>query len=301
MSKPSLVVLAAGMGSRYGGLKQLDQFGPHGETIIDYSLYDAIQAGFGKVVFIIRDFFAAEFKAAFGAKLHGRIQVDYVFQELDKIPAGIAIHPERQKPWGTGHAVMMAAEAVDEPFAVINADDYYGQDAYGIMYDFLRHEASPSRQAYMGYYLYKTLSEHGQVNRGVCRLDEEGNMKDVVETINIAKNPNGDIVYPYANGYGHLVPDTIVSMNFWGFHQAYFKYAQKDFRLFLEQNGMNPKAEYYIPVLVDHLIKSGQSTVKTLISQSDWFGVTYKEDKPLVMSRIQALLQAGKYPQNLWS
>lgn len=301
MTKPSLVVLAAGMGSRYGGLKQLDQFGPHGETIIDYSLYDAIQAGFSKVVFIIRDFFAPEFKATFGPKLAGRIKVEYVMQELDKIPAGIAIHPERQKPWGTGHAVMMAAEAVDEPFAVINADDYYGQDAYSIMADFLKHEASAQVQAYMGYYLHKTLSEHGHVNRGVCRLDEEGNMKEVVETINIEKRLNGDIVYPQGGTYAHLVPDTIVSMNFWGFHQAYFKYAQEDFRIFLEQNGMNPKAEYYIPVLVDHLIKSGQCKVKTLISQSDWFGVTYKEDKPEVMLRIQALLNEGKYPQNLWA
>lgn len=301
MTKPSLVVLAAGMGSRYGGLKQLDQFGPHGETIIDYSLYDAIQAGFGKVVFIIRDFFASEFKATFGPKLAGRIEVDYVLQEINKIPSGITVHAERQKPWGTGHAVMMAAEVVNEPFAVINADDYYGQDAYGIMHNFLMLEASPSRQAFMGYYLYKTLSEHGHVNRGVCRLDENGNMQEVIETINIEKRPSGDIVFPQGDHFGHLVPDTIVSMNFWGFHQSYFKYAEEDFRVFLQTNGMNPKAEYYIPVLVDKLIKSGQSTVKTLISQSDWFGVTYQEDKPQVTQRIKALLEAGVYPQNLWS
>jgi UTP-glucose-1-phosphate uridylyltransferase len=297
--KPALVILAAGMGSRYGGLKQLDEVGPNGEAIIDYSLYDAIRAGFGKVVFVIRTDFSDEFKARFEPKLQGRILVDYVYQSLDKIPAGPVVNPEREKPWGTAHATLMAETAVKEPMAVINADDFYGERAYHVMSDFLNSSSDENEYSMVGYNVANTLSDFGTVSRGVCNTDKDGNLTTVVERTKIKRDDDGIFFYENDNRF-KLEEDTPVSMNFWGLKPGVFNYLNEGFREFLAQHGNELKSEYYIPILINDNIIKGTIRTKVLQCDSPWFGVTYKEDKPIVQKRISELIASGAYPQNLW-
>jgi UTP-glucose-1-phosphate uridylyltransferase len=299
--KPTLVILAAGMGSRYGSLKQVDPVGPNGETILEYSVYDAIRAGFGKVVFVIRRDIEKEFKEIFIDKLKKHIEIDYVFQELDMIPDGISVPTDRVKPWGTGHAVLVAAKAVKEPFAVINADDYYGSDAYKKIADYLL-TLSPNSTAFsmVGFDMDKTLSEHGLVSRGVCELDSNGDLISVTERTKIGRDAKG-VAYRDANDAPVYISEkSIVSMNFWGFSPAFFANLETHFRMFIRENAGNLKAELYLPFVVDELVKQKQATVKVLRSSDQWFGVTYKEDKPLVVAKISELVASGVYPTKLW-
>ncbi|MBB5395662.1 sugar phosphate nucleotidyltransferase [Mucilaginibacter sp. AK015] len=299
--KPTLLILAAGMASRYGSMKQVDGFGPNGETIIDYSIYDAIKAGFGKVSFIIREEFAENFKAIFEPKLKGRIETDYVFQNYDLEPFGIPENIERAKPWGTAHAVLAARNQVNEPFCVINADDYYGFDAFDKMAKFLTTEVADDKYAIIGYQIDKTLSEHGTVSRGVCAVDENGNMTEVTERTEVYFKEDGTVAYKDATGEHALANDTRVSMNFWGFTPAVFGQSMELFKKFVEANKTNPKAEFFIPLVADELIKSGTASFKVIPTATKWFGVTYKEDKPIVQKSISELVQNGTYPTNLWS
>lgn len=297
--KPTLVILAAGMGSRYGGLKQLDEIGPNGEAIIDYSLFDAIRAGFGKVVFVIRHDFEKAFMDRFDNKLKGKIDVEYVFQELTDLPKGFTVPEGREKPWGTGHAIRAARNVVKEPFAAINADDFYGIEAYQTIAKFLTDEASESLYCMVGYKLSNTLSENGSVSRGICQTDSKGNLSDIVECTKIEAEPNG--IFYTENGEKHpLTGDETTSMNFWGFHQSLFNNLEEDFSRFLSEQGKELKSEFYIPFHVDRLIKSKKVNAKVLSSDASWFGVTYKEDKPSVIEQISKLIEAGKYPSNLW-
>jgi hypothetical protein len=299
--KPTLLILAAGMGSRYGTLKQMDAFGPNGETIIDYSLYDAIHAGFGKVVFIIRDFFKEEFETYFRKKLGDKIEMEFITQELDNIPHGCVSHPERQKPWGTAHAIWVAKDVIHGPFGVINADDYYGVDSFKQLASFLTEQNNANDYAVVAYYLRNTLSEHGTVNRGVCSVNAEGHLVDVTECVKIKRDEDGVIRFPQGDSMQTLNEDTLVSMNMWGFLPSYFDHCDVLFKDFLEKHGMELTSEFYIPTLVDHLIKEKVLHVNVLDTESDWFGVTYKEDKPFVMEKISQLIQDKVYPRNLWS
>jgi UTP-glucose-1-phosphate uridylyltransferase len=298
--KPTLVILAAGMGSRYGGLKQLDEVGPNGEAIIDYSLYDAIRAGFGKVVFVIRTDFAEPFKARFEPKLKGLIEVEYVYQSLDKIPAGFELNPEREKPWGTSHALLMAEYVVKEPMAVINADDFYGRKAYEVMADFLTTSTDDSEYSMVGYNVANTLSEFGSVSRGVCNRDENGYLTTVVERTKIQRDTDG-IFYYETDGRYPLEEDTPVSMNFWGLKPNVFGYLNEGFKKFLMENGNELKSEYYIPLLINDNIVAGRISTKVISCDSPWFGVTYKEDKPFVQERIKLLIDSKEYPNKLWN
>jgi len=288
------------MASRYGSMKQVDGFGPNGETIIDYSIYDAIKAGFGKVSFIIREEFAENFKAIFEPKLAGRIETDYVFQSFDLEPFGITEKIERAKPWGTAHAVLAARNQVNEPFCVINADDYYGADAFEKMAKFLTTEAADDKYALMGYQIDKTLSDYGSVSRGVCAVDENGNMTEVNERTEVYFKEDGTVAYKDATGEHPLANDTRVSMNFWGFTPAVFKQSEALFKKFVEDNKANPKAEFFIPLVADDLIKSGTAAFKVIPTATKWFGVTYKEDKPIVQNSISELVNNGTYPSSLW-
>ena len=301
MVKPTLLVLAAGMGSRYGSLKQMDGVGPNGEAIIDYSVYDAIRAGFGKVVFVIRHSFEADFKEVFNAeRFGGKIEVEYVFQELDYLPEGFTLPEGRVKPWGTNHAVMMAAKAINEPFAVINADDFYGRTAYATISDYLKELAnSEGRYCMVGYQVSKTLSENGTVSRGVCTVDEEGNLRGMVERTQIER-VDGTIVFHDGGADEPLAEDTPVSMNLFGFTPDYFRHSEAYFKEFLPANIDNLKAEFFIPLMVNKVINDGTATMRVLKTTSDWFGVTYKEDKPMLMAKIEELIEAGEYPRNLW-
>ncbi len=297
--KPTLVILAAGMGSRYGGLKQLDEVGPNGEAIIDYSLYDAIRAGFGKVVFVIRADFADAFKSRFEPNLKDRIKVEYVYQSLDKIPEGSVVHPEREKPWGTSHATLMAETAVNEPMAVINADDFYGSIAYQVMAGFLNSSTDENEYAMVGYNVANTLSEYGSVSRGVCNTDEDGYLTTVVERTKIKRDEDGIFFYE-DDQRTKLAENTPVSMNFWGLKPNVFKYLNEGFKEFLSEHGNELKSEYYIPLLINDNIVKGTIRTKVLQCDSPWFGVTYKEDKPMVQQRIKDLIESGAYPRNLW-
>ena len=297
--KPTLLILAAGMASRYGSMKQIDGFGPHGETIIDYSIYDAIKAGFGKVSFIIREEFAEPFKAIFEPKLKGRIETDYVYQSYDLKPFGIDKTIERAKPWGTAHAVLAARNQIHEPFCVINADDYYGYDAFEKMAKFLTTEVADDHYALVGYQIGKTLSEYGSVSRGVCVVNEEGNMTAINERTQVYFKGDG-IVYEENGVETPLSEDTRVSMNFWGFTPAVFKQSEEMFKKFVDANEHNPKAEFFIPLVADGLIKNGIADFKVIPTASKWFGVTYKEDKPIVQKSISELVANGTYPENLW-
>lgn len=296
--KPTLVILAAGMASRYGSMKQVQGFGPNGETIMDYSIYDAIRAGFGKVVFIIRKEFADNFRAIFEPKLNGKVQTEYVFQEMDYYTDGYQAHADRTKPWGTAHAVLCAKEVVKEPFAVINADDFYGRNAFENAAAFLNTGCTDQTYAIVGYDLLRTLSDHGTVNRGVCGLDAAGNLATVTERINIARK-DGKIVCEDGLEPRELALDTRVSMNFWCFNASFFGYTQKLFLAFLNQYGQELKSEFFIPLVADQFIREG-GKVEIIPTTSSWFGVTYKEDAPYVQASLNALIEAGEYPANLW-
>jgi UTP-glucose-1-phosphate uridylyltransferase len=299
--KPTLFVLAAGMGSRYGGLKQLDGLGPNGETIMDYSIYDAIKAGFGKVVFVIRTSFEADFKTVVLDKFKDLIDTDLVFQEIDSVPEGCTYTAEREKPWGTNHAVLMGKGAINEPFAVINADDFYGQESFAVLADFLRSVVGKKNEYCMvGYRVGNTLSESGAVSRGVCVVDENGLLQNVVERTHIEEK-GGTINYKDDNGEEvTLLPTTPVSMNMWGFTPDYFDYSEEIFREFLVENGQKLKSEYYIPLAVNDLIVQKKVTCKVLDTPSKWFGVTYAEDRSQVVLKLNELVRKGVYPNKLY-
>lgn len=299
--KPTLFVLAAGMGSRYGGLKQLDGVGPNGETIMDYSIFDAVNAGFGKLVFVIRKSFEQDFRDKIVKKYEKKIPVELVFQEFDKLPEGFKPNPERVKPWGTNHAVMMGKDVINEPFAVINADDFYGRESFKILADTL-YELNNSENNYcmIGYRIGNTLSESGTVARGVCETDENGYLTGVVERTQV-KRINGEVCFKDENDQWIAVEDnTPVSMNMWGFTPDYFKYSDDYFVKFLEDNQDNIKAEFFIPLLVNHLIVNKTAKVRVLDTPSKWFGVTYAEDRPDVVAKLKELSDNGTYPTPLW-
>jgi len=298
--KPTLVILAAGMASRYGSMKQIDGFGPNGETIIDYSIYDAIKAGFGKVVFIIKEEFEENFKAIFEPKLKGRIETDYVLQNFDLKQYGIDLEIERSKPWGTAHAVLAARNAVNEPFCVINADDFYGLDAFQKMVDFLTEEVTGSNYSMVGYEIGKTLSDFGSVSRGVCKVDSAGNLEEIIERTKVY-NEDGVIIYEEENQKYPLPVDTRVSMNFWGFTPEVFKISEELFRDFANENKDNPKSEFFIPLVAETLVATNKADFKVIPTDSKWFGVTYKEDKPIVQASIDKLINDGVYPDKLWN
>jgi NDP-sugar pyrophosphorylase family protein len=299
--KPTLLILAAGMASRYGSMKQVDGFGPNGETIIDYSIYDAIKAGFGKVSFIIREEFAEPFKAIFEPKLAGRIETDYVYQSYDLKPFGIDKEIERAKPWGTAHAVLAARNQINEPFCVINADDFYGYDSFEKMAKFLTTEVADDKYSLIGYQIDKTLSDYGSVSRGVCKVDDNGNMVEINERTQVYFAKDGGVVYEEGGVETPLSTDTRVSMNFWGFTPAVFKQSEQMFRDFVAANEDKPKSEFFIPLVADQLIKSNLASFKVIPTASKWFGVTYKEDKPIVQKCISELVNSGVYPENLWA
>lgn len=298
--KPTLFILAAGMGSRYGGLKQMDGLGPNGEAILDYSVYDALRAGFGKIVFVIRKDFEEDFRRVVLSKYAGKVDCELCFQSVDKVPAGCSYNPERSKPWGTNHAVLMGKELIHEPFAVINADDFYGKESYQVLADFLRSvEGKKGQYCMVGYRVANTLSENGSVSRGVCQTDEKGLLTDVVERTKIEKK-NGVIVFTEGDVDTELAPNTPVSMNMWGFTPEYFDYSEEAFLTFLAEKGQELKSEFYIPTLVNQLIIKGEATCKVLDTPSKWFGVTYAEDRPQVVMKINQLIQEGVYPEKLF-
>jgi choline kinase len=297
--KPTLVILAAGMASRYGSMKQVQSFGPGGETIMDYSIYDAIRAGFGKVVFIIRAQYAAQFQSIFEPKLKGLIETEYVFQELDSFTNGYSFPTDRSKPWGTAHAVLCAKEVVKEPFAVINADDFYGRNAFEQAVRFLQTGCDTRTFGIVGYDLAATLSEHGTVNRGVCQLNKEGDLASITERINIAR-VNGIITCQDGLAPETLSEDTKVSMNFWCFATSFFDRTATQFANFLNESGQELKSEFFIPLVADQFIQEG-GKIKVVPTQSSWFGVTYKEDAPFVQQSLENLINAGEYPSKLWN
>ncbi len=304
MIKPTLLVLAAGMGSRYGALKQMDGVGPNNEAIIDYSIYDAIRAGFGKVVFVIRHSFADAFTAVFNAeRFGGKIEVEVVYQELDYLPEGFSVPEGREKPWGTNHALLMGKSVINEPFAVINADDFYGADAYKAIGQYLSGlQGEKGHYCMVGYEVNKTLSENGTVSRGVCSIDEQGFLSSIVERTKIERNAEGEIVFHDLGEDQKLEEETPVSMNLFGFTPDYFDHSEAYFKLFLADPATqaNPKAEFFIPLMVNELIGNGTAKLKVLSTTANWFGVTYQADKPQLMAKIEELIEAGVYPRNLW-
>ena len=298
---PTLLVLAAGMGSRYGGLKQLDPVGPSGEIIIDYSIYDAVKAGFGKVVFLIRKDIEDVFRDTIGNRYAGKIDIAYAFQGVDDLPEGYAAPPDREKPWGTGHAVLMTESEVDSPFAVINADDFYGRSAFELMASFLSGSAPDSANfAMVGFILRNTLSDNGTVSRGVCFISPDGALEKVVESTKIAKTENGALNLAEGEDVKELTGEEIVSMNMWGFTPMVFQELKSQFNEFLDENLNTPKSEFFIPFAVDRMIREGAASVKVLKSSDSWFGVTYREDKPVVIDGIRKLVDAGVYPEKLF-
>ncbi len=300
--KPTLFVLAAGMGSRYGGLKQLDGLGPNGETIMDYSIFDAIRGGFGKIVFVIRKDFEKDFREKILSKYENHIPVELVFQSVDKLPAGFTCPEGRVKPWGTNHAVLMGKEVINEPFAVINADDFYGRDSFAVLGRWLSElpEGAKNRYCMVGFRVGNTLSESGTVARGICSTNDEGCLTTVVERTEIMR-VDGKVCYKDEQGAWVAVDDnTPVSMNMWGFTPDYFKYSEDYFVDFLKNNLDNLKAEYFIPLMVNKLINEGTATVKVLDTTSKWFGVTYAADRQGVVDKIQSLVDAGEYPSKLF-
>lgn len=298
--KPTLLVLAAGMGSRYGGNKQLDQVGPSGETIIDYSIYDAIRAGFGKIVFVIRRDLEAQIKETFIDRLKGEIEVDYVFQEITNLPEGVKVSPDRQKPWGTSHAILVTKDKIKEPFGVINADDYYGIESFKTLHDFLVSDKDKNNYCIVGYKMGNTLSDHGHVNRGVCKMSKDGFLESIVETRTIEKKKDG-IFAPDANGVMQkFTGNEVVSMNLWGFKPSCYDFLEKEFRSFIKTNLNDLKAELDIPTSVDKFVKNGEITIQILMSNERWFGVTYREDKPFVVEGIRKMIDKGLYPERLF-
>jgi len=300
MKNLTLLVLAAGLGSRYGSLKQMDQFGPSGESIIDYSVYDAIRAGFTKVVFVIRRSMEEQFKEVFSDRFAGRIRVEYVFQELDSLPEGYEVPDGRKKPWGTGHAVWVAAEVIKEPFAVINADDFYGADSFQRIADFLR-KAEAKSYCLVGYQLDKTLSDHGYVSRGICEVDDNQHLRSITERTHIERASGQQIIYRTESGEEVPLPgDTTVSMNLMGFSADIFPIFQNCLLEFLEEYSQEPKKEFYLPSVVNEIITSGIAPVAVVPTPETWFGVTYPEDKTVAQQSLHKLVEEGVYPQNLW-
>jgi len=298
--KPTVVIMAAGMGSRYGGLKQIDPVGPNGETLIEYSVYDAIRADFGKVVFIIRRDFADAFKKVVGNKFEGKIDVDYAYQSLDDIPEGFAVPKGRKKPWGTGHAILVCKDVVNTPFSVQNADDYYGAEAYRMIADELRQiDVNSTDSCMVGFKIKNTLSPNGAVTRGICEVNN-GYLASVVERFAIERNAEGVVQCRDGDEVITLTGEEICSMNFWGFTPKLFSALEKRFVGFLEIEGTELKSKWLIPTIIDDMITSGETRVKVLSSHDRWFGVTYPEDKPIVMDALKAMHDAGKYPPKLW-
>lgn len=297
----TLLVLAAGMGSRYGGLKQLDQVGPSGETIIDYSVYDAIEAGFNKIVFIIRRDIEKEMKELLFDKYSKKIQIEYVFQELDNIPEGVELPADRVKPWGTGHAVLMAKDVINEPFVVINADDFYGKSAFKVVSDYMKSNQDDlkGKNCMAGYLLKNTLSDFGHVSRGVCKINDNNELIEITERTQIELKDNKIIANDNGNDL-ELDGEVFCSMNFWAFTPDVFPELESEFKSFIVDNISNLKSEYYIPSIVSHQINNKLATVKVLEATDQWFGVTYKEDKPYVIEKIKNLTLAGEYPEKLW-
>ncbi|MDE7153894.1 MAG: nucleotidyltransferase [Muribaculaceae bacterium] len=299
--KPTLYVLAAGMGSRYGGLKQLDPVGPGGETIMDYSIYDAVRAGFGKVVFVIRKDFEQDFREKVLSKYIDLIPTEVVFQSVDSLPEGYTVPEGRTKPWGTNHAIMMAHGIINEPFAVINADDFYGRDAFEVIARELSQEKKPGEYCMVGFRVGNTVTENGTVSRGVCTV-KDGHLDTVVERKSIGYDADHEIVFKDENDtIQTLDPNTPVSMNLWGFTPDYLDHSVSEFRKFLDENGTSLTAEYFIPTVVDTLVHRGDAKVKMLDTTSKWFGVTYAEDRPMVVERLAALHREGQYPTPLLS
>jgi NDP-sugar pyrophosphorylase family protein len=298
--KPTLLILAAGMGSRFGGLKQVEPVGPNGEAIIDYSIYDAIRAGFGKVVFVIRENFADAFREIFDPKLQGKIDVEYVFQELDNLPEGFTLPAGREKPWGTAHAILVARNAVHEPFCALNADDFYGYNAYKAMADFLKSSSDPYEYSMVGYKLSNTLSDFGSVSRGICEVNENDQLQKIVETVKILKKDNRIISLEPDGSETLLSGDESASMNMWGFKPTVFDVLEEKFSAFLKNHIDEPKSEMYIPSAVYDMISDGIATVKVLKADSPWFGVTYREDKPIVVEKLKKLTEGGAYPGKLF-
>lgn len=294
--KITLVVLAAGMGSRFGGLKQMEPLGPNGETLLDYSVYDAREAGFEKVVFVIRDFFADEFREKIGRRIEEFMEVEYVYQDVNIAIPGVEI-VEREKPWGTNHAILVGKDVIQEPFAVINSDDYYGKDGFHKMAQFLKKEVSPEKYSLIGYILKNTLSDSGTVNRGVCKTDENDHLISVEETLKIAREPDGRVIR-HDKGT-ELDENSIVSMNFWGFHPNYLERLEKGFIQFVKENKDNPTAEYFIPLLVDEMIRGGEITLQVIPSHDHWYGVTYSEDAEEVRQAFLELHEKGAYPEKV--
>ena len=298
----TLLILAAGMGSRYGGMKQVDAFGPSGETITDYSIYDAIRAGFERFVFVISPAMEEDFKTHYVKKFPAQLEVEHVIQSLDKVPRGFRVPRRRQKPWGTAHAVLMARDVIHEPFAVINADDYYGRKSYKIMNHFLTQtsEVAPGQYCMVGFELERTISEYGSVARGICQVDNHDFLTGMVERTKIYRKDQG-IVFEEEDGSVHpLDPKATVSMNLFGFTPDFFCHIETDLRGFLKKNARNPKAELYIPYVVNNLIAAGTAKMSVLRTPDSWFGVTYQEDKPRVLEAIRNLVDDGTYPEKLW-
>lgn len=297
--KPTLFVLAAGMGSRYGSLKQLDGLGPNGETIMDYSIFDAIRGGFGKVVFVIRHSFAEEFIEKVVNKYAQVIPTEVVYQELDYLPEGFTVPEGREKPWGTNHAVMMGKDVIKEPFAVINADDFYGRESFAIIADWLSKQEGENKYCMVGYRVGNTMSESGTVSRGICETNEASELTSVVERTKIGYYNNG-IAFNEGEEWTMLDPNVPVSMNMWGFTPDYFKYSDEIFVEFLKENMSNLKSEFFIPLIVNNLIQTKRASVTVLDTPSKWFGVTYAQDRPDVVAKIQSLIDAGEYPSPLF-
>jgi len=302
-SKPTLLIIAAGLGSRYGGLKQIDPVGPNGEIIIDYSMYDAISAGFGKLVFVIRHHFEDAFREKIGRKFEGVIDTAYAYQELDACLDGFQLPPSREKPWGTGHATLVAGNVIDKPFAVVNADDYYGPDTLKAVADYLRRDDSADSTDYAmaGYILRNTLSDHGEVARGICQVDSEMFLTKVTEREGIHKDADHVIYLDEQGRKCRLKGDETVSMNLWAFRPSVFPHLQDQFREFLSTRGHDSKAEFYIPSAIDYLVTSGKASVKVLPTHDTWFGVTYRPDRDIAAAKIIDLIKQGRYPAKLWN
>jgi hypothetical protein len=301
--RPTLLIMAAGIGSRYGGIKQLDGFGPSGEKIIDYTIFDAIRSGFGKIVFVIRHDIEPDFRAAVSDRWEARIPMEFAYQELSAVPPGFPVPSGRQKPWGTGHAILSAAPLIHEPFSAVNADDFYGRSSLETIHAYLTDSGNTRDGGYclIGYLLKNTLSEYGSVARGICRRDSRGYLESLHETLGIYKE--GDrILHPDSDGRPlPLDGDALVSMNIWGFTPSYFRHLEEDFSGFLEKRGQDPKAEFYLTTVVDRVIRAGFEKVRVLSTDQKWFGVTFREDRPMVERSIRKLVMDGTYPENLWS
>lgn len=298
---PTLLILAAGIGSRYGGVKQMDGIGPNGETIIDYSIYDAIKAGYGKVVFIINEKIEKDFKNIFEKKLSGKIKTDYVVQKTNDIPPKFQFNNERQKPWGTAHAMLVAASVINEPFSVINADDFYGFESFKLVADYLSDIDSINSTKYCmaGYQLDKILSESGSVSRGICKFDKHDNLIDIKEITNIELINSKIGYFDKNNNWNSLTGNEIISMNFWGFTPTLFNFLKEQFVEFLKKNSNDPKAEFLIPEVINYLTKNDLASTKMIKTKANWFGVTYKEDRKSAVEKLKKLIELGKYPESL--